>query len=74
MSQASSRPVQLDSFDRLSTPQPVMYGDVVMVTDLKTGITSEVRWFDGKTKHVAYNSKFQKCAMDMIPLPTNALF
>lgn len=74
MSHASHRPVQIDSYDRLSTPQDVMYGDILVVTDLKTNRVSELRWFDGKIKHVVYNSEFQECAMPMIPLAYNALF
>jgi hypothetical protein len=74
MSEASQRPIQVNSYDRLSTPQEIMYGDILMIVDLDSGRNSELRWFDGQSKHVVYNSEFQSCATNFIPMASNALF
>lgn len=73
MMSKTERPVEVVSMDRLSTPQSLMYGDILTVTDLETSEVSELRWFDGR-KHVVYNPKFQKCAMNFEFMAENALF
>ncbi len=69
-----NRSAEVISYDRLSTPQPVMFGDIFVLVDLKTGEYSELRWFDKNLKHVVYNSKFQNCAINFIPMAVNTLF
>src|SRR4051812_40424960 len=68
------RSLRARSWDRLSTPQAEMYGDLFVIEDLNTGEPVEVRWYDGR-KHVVYDSKVEECACgDFLPMAVNALF
>lgn len=73
MEDALEIPAYARSYDRLSTPQPEMYGDLFVIEHLNTGVPYEVRWYDGK-KHVVYDRKVAQCAKDFIPFAVNALF
>ena len=66
--------VHVQSFDALNTPQDVMWGDLVVMRDWKTGENVEVRWFDDNGKHVAYNTAYQGCATNLIPMAYNSLY
>lgn len=66
--------VHVQSFDALNTPRDLMWGDLVIIRDWKTGENVEVRWFDDNGKHVSYNTSYQGCATKVIPMAFNSLF
>lgn len=66
--------VRVVSYDAIATPQDVMWGDLVVMRDWRTGEKVEVRWFDKNGKHVAYNRAYQGCATNMIPMAYNSLY
>lgn len=73
-SSVANEMVRVQSFDALNTPQDVMWGDLVVMHDWKTGEKVEVRWFDDNGKHVAYNTAYQGCATRLIPMAYNSLY
>lgn len=73
-SSVASSMVHVVSYDALSTPQDVMWGDLVIMRDWRTGEKVEVRWFDKNGKHVAYNRSYQACATNMLPMAYNSLY
>lgn len=65
--------VHVKSYDYVKTPRAVMWGDIVVIYDWKTKERIEVRWYDKKTKHVAYNTSYQGCVTNLIPMAYNSL-
>ena len=51
-----------------------MYGDIIFLTDPETGQRIELRWYDGRKKHVIHNCECQLCEFDIIPMVKNCLF
>lgn len=66
--------VHVQSFDALDTPRELMWGDLVVMRDWRTGEKVEVRWYDENGKHVAYNRSYQGCATNVVPMAFNTLF
>ncbi len=73
-SRSANTLVHVQSYDALNTPKEIMWGDLVVMRDWRTGEKIEVRWFDNKGKHVAYNKSYQLCATSVIPMAFNSLF
>jgi len=71
------RPVlmKVETFDSLNTDRDLMYGDfAVMVKHFSPEQSLEVRWFDGKQKHVVINSKYMSCISTSVPIAENTIF
>jgi len=66
--------LRLHSFDHIATGDDVMIGDMVFFEGAMSPVPVEVRWFDGKDKHVAYNQEYTPCATNIIPLAENSLY
>jgi len=62
------------TYDNEETPQLEMYGDIFFLTDPETGQLIELRWYDGRKRHVIYNCECQSCAFDIVPMVKNCLF
>ena len=66
--------VRVKTMDYTATPQDVMWGDVVVMTDFKTKKIVEVRWFKNGKKYFSYDKNYQECATNVIPMAYNTLF
>lgn len=67
--------MKVNTWDVLSTSQEVMYGDIAIFSDLLTPENAlEVRWFDGKNKHIVYNDKYMLCISTKQPVAPNTIF
>ena len=67
--------MKVDTWDMISTAQDVMYGDIAILTDLMTPDNAlEVRWFDGKNKHLVFNSTLMHCISTLQPNALNTIF
>lgn len=66
--------VHVQTYDALDTPRDLMWGDLVVMRDWRTGEKVEVRWYDENGKHIAYNRSYQGCATNVIPMAVNTLF
>ena len=73
-SSSANAMVHVQSYDALVTPRDVMWGDLVIMRDWRTGENVEVRWYDDNGKHLAYNRDYQKCATNVVPMAYNTLF
>jgi hypothetical protein len=73
-SSSANAMVHVQSFDALDTPRDLMWGDLVIMRDWRTGENVEVRWYDDNGKHVAYNRAYQACATNVLPMAYNTLF
>lgn len=73
-SSVASKMARMQSFDRVSTPQNIMYGDIVFIRDVHSENLIELRWFDGKSKHVVFDGSQQTCVTNLMPYAVNALF
>lgn len=66
--------VLIKSYDDIRTPQDKMFGDLVIMTLPVTDELAEIRWYDGKTKHIIYDKQIRNCATEVIPNAVNSLF
>lgn len=66
------KPVHFQSWDDLNTPDLEMYGDIVFYSDIDSGNTFEIRWYEMGKKHFVISSS--QCSCDDVPLADNALF
>lgn len=73
-SSVSGKMVTVVPVDDLRSPRTEMIGDYVVMHDFKTGVTSEVRWYENGVKYVRYNTSETPCAMDMVPWAYNSLY
>lgn len=67
--------MKVDTWDMTSTSQELMYGDIAILTDLFTPENAlEVRWFDGKNKHLVFNDMHMYCISTKQPNASNTIF
>lgn len=67
--------VKVTTWDALATSEDVMYGDMAIFYDFfNPERVLEVRWFDGKTKHVVFNKNYMFCIVTKSPSAPNTIF
>ena len=65
---------RVQGHDSMATPRGTMYGDIVFLSSFRSDKIIEVRWYEDGQKKVAYDSTFQPCATNVVPMAINALF
>jgi hypothetical protein len=67
--------VFMQSYDYLPTPQPEMFGDVIIFRDhFNREKIVEVRWYENGQKYISFDREEQACAIPLFPYADNALF
>ncbi len=67
--------VKVNTWDVLSTSQDLMYGDIAIFSDLVHPENAlEVRWFDGKNKHIVFNDRYMYCISTKQPHSANTIY
>jgi len=67
--------VKVSTWDILATKEDIMFGDIAIFTDqFNPERALEVRWFDGKDKHIVTNAKYMQCIITKQPSLPNTIF
>lgn len=62
-------------FDDLNTSRDLMYGDLAIVENAENNNQRvELRWFDGKKRHIIFNKEILTCFADGPPIVENSVF